>query len=96
MGRKQFPGLCWTRSRFEKTPGVCETGNISDYEYEQNPDIIITLHACDTATYFALQYAVLHNAKAILSVPCCQHEVNAQLDSCKNSLLQEKMFFLPF
>lgn len=70
-----------------------KTGNISDYEYEQNPDIIITLHACDTATDFAIHYAVSHNAKAILSVPCCQHEVNAQLDSCKNSLLQEKNVF---
>lgn len=68
-------------------------GNISDYEYEQNPDIIITLHACDTATDFALQYAVNHNAKAILSVPCCQHEVNAQLDSKKAELLAENSAF---
>ena len=49
-------------------------GNIADYSSEKNPDIIITLHACDTATDFALDYAVKHNAKAILSVPCCQHE----------------------
>jgi len=56
-------------------------GNIADYSYKQNPDIIITLHACDTATAFALQYAVSHNAKAILSVPCCQHEINSQLNS---------------
>lgn len=49
-------------------------GNIADYSSEKNPDIIITLHACDTATDFALDYAVKHNAKAILSVPCCQLE----------------------
>lgn len=55
-------------------------GNISDYKNEKSPDIIITLHACDTATDFAIDYAVKNNAKAILSVPCCQHEINRQLD----------------
>ena len=55
-------------------------GNISDYEYQHNPDIVITLHACDTATDFALNYAIKHNAKAILSVLCCQHEINTQLN----------------
>lgn len=58
-------------------------GNIADYSSEKNPDIIITLHACDTATDFALDYAVKHNAKAILSVPCCQHEINSQLEKQK-------------
>ena len=57
-----------------------KTGNIQEHKSEENTDIIITLHACDTATDFALDYAVKHNCKAILSVPCCQHEVNAQLD----------------
>lgn len=60
-----------------------KTGNIADYSSEKNPDIVITLHACDTATDFALEYAVRHNAKAILSVPCCQHEINSQLEKKK-------------
>lgn len=56
-----------------------EVGNISDYDKEF-PDLIITLHACDTATDFALEYAVKRNCSVILSVPCCQHEINIQLD----------------
>ncbi len=64
-----------------------DTGNIADYNYQNEPDIVITLHACDTATDFALNYAVKHNCKAILSVPCCQHEINGQLN--KNSVPEE-------
>ena len=64
-----------------------DTGNIADYNYQNEPDIVITLHACDTATDFALNYAVKHNCKAILSVPCCQHEINSQLN--KNSAPEE-------
>lgn len=56
------------------------TGNIADYSYTHKPDMVITLHACDTATDFALDYAVKNDCKAILSVPCCQHEINAQLN----------------
>ena len=55
------------------------TGNIADYSGTHSPDIVITLHACDTATDYALQYAVERNARAILSVPCCQHQINQQL-----------------
>lgn len=58
-------------------------GDIADYGEEKNPDIVITLHACDTATDFALNYAVWHNARAILSVPCCQHEINSALTAKK-------------
>ena len=58
---------------------IFHTGNISDYSGTHNPDIVITLHACDTATDFALKYAVERGARAILSVPCCQHQVNQQL-----------------
>lgn len=64
-----------------------DVGNIAEYNYKDNPDIVITLHACDTATDFALDYAVKHNCKAILSVPCCQHEINRQLN--KNNVPEE-------
>ena len=58
---------------------IFHTGDIANYSKTQNPDIIITLHACDTATDYALKYAVEKNALAILSVPCYQHQINSQL-----------------
>ncbi len=54
-------------------------GDIAQYKGKNDFDIIITLHACDTATDYALAQAVNWKTKAILSVPCCQHELNAQL-----------------
>lgn len=61
-----------------------DTGNIAEYNYQNSPDIVITLHACDTATDYALDYAIKNNCSAILSVPCCQHEINNQLNKNKN------------
>ena len=56
-------------------------GDIASFGEEKHPDIIVTLHACDTATDYALDYAIRRKAKSILSVPCCQHEINSQLSS---------------
>lgn len=57
------------------------TGDIAEYEGVDQVDLVVTLHACDTATDFALAKAVEWKAKAILSVPCCQHELNGQMHS---------------
>ena len=59
-------------------------GDIADYESE-GADMVVTLHACDTATDYALANAVRWHSRIILSVPCCQHELFKQL---QNSLLK--------
>lgn len=58
-----------------------EHGNIVDYDQTKDVDMVVTLHACDTATDFALQKANNWQAKVIMSVPCCQHEFNKTISN---------------
>ncbi|MBU5311725.1 SAM-dependent methyltransferase [Tissierella carlieri] len=72
-------------------------GDIKDYEAFSNVDMVVTLHACDIATDAALVKAVNWEAEAILSVPCCQHEIYDKIDNVtlepmlKHGIIKEKL-----
>jgi len=96
--KKDVIALCDRLSRkfgFENLQ-FCQ-GDIAGYEGVDQVDMVVTLHACDTATDFAMAKAVRWGAKVILSVPCCQHELNRQMENellapvLRYGLIRERM-----
>lgn len=73
---------------YDKLEFLCD--DIAYYDGCSQVDMVVTLHACDTATDYALAKAVGWGAKVILSVPCCQHELNKQM---KNDLLSPVLHY---
>jgi SAM-dependent methyltransferase len=67
-------GLGWDGLRFE-------AGTIADHEPAEPPDLVLALHACDTATDDALARAVRWRSRFVLAAPCCQHDLQAQIDN---------------
>lgn len=73
---------------------VC--GDINDFNADETPDLVVSLHACDTATDIVLNKALAWDAKVILSTPCCHHELNHTLNCealsfiAEHSMLRQK------
>ncbi len=71
-------------------------GDINFFETNEAVDLMVTLHACDTATDAALEKAIGWDTSIILSVPCCQHELFSQVKSTflnpllKHGILKER------
>jgi SAM-dependent methyltransferase len=74
-------GLGYDEARFETTA-------IEDYESEQPIDLLVSLHACDTATDEAITAGVRLGAEAIVVAPCCHHELAGQIAGQKDALLR--------
>jgi SAM-dependent methyltransferase len=74
-----------------------KVGDIANYSIDNKVDMVITLHACDTATDAAIKKAIKWDADVILSVPCCQHELNSQIkceelqDILQYGIIKERM-----
>lgn len=66
------------KCRFDGMKFKCQDINL--FEPCKNPDFVVSLHACDTATDIVLDFAIKNNAKVILSTPCCQHELFENID----------------
>ena len=79
---------------FDGLEFVC--GDITKYQTDKLPDLVISLHACDTATDIVLEKATEWQTPVIFSTPCCHHELNHKLDCpelnfiAKHSMLRQK------
>lgn len=73
---------------------IFEHGLIQNYQSEKNEvDFVVTLHACDTATDDAILFSLAKNAKHMMFVPCCQHELNSQIKNTSSQILLKHGIF---
>ena len=91
----EFCNLTSQELAYEGLSFIC--GDIKDHISDEKIDMVVTLHACDTATDIALEKAVRWQAKVILSVPCCQHELYDKINNdnlsgmLKHGILRERL-----
>ena len=88
---------CQALAKKLKFDHLCfQVGDISCYETKEKVNMVVTLHACDTATDAALEKAIVWKSDIILSVPCCQHELFSQIQNknlmplLKHGILKER------
>ena len=67
---------------------IFTVGDIGRFKFDTPPDMVISLHACDTATDLAIAKAVKSNTKIIFAVPCCQHELNTQIRKNRDKVIK--------
>lgn len=89
--KQKVSSLGWEHISFQ-------TGYIADYETDTPPDMVIALHACDTATDDAIAQGILWDSRFIICAPCCQHELQEQmaridLPDSLASVFQDGIFF---
>jgi len=68
-------------------------GFIHDFKTDDPIDFVVTLHACDTATDDAILFSLKHNAQKMMFVPCCQHELNKQIQNAESNIMLKHGIF---
>ena len=74
-----------------------ECGDVSGFVPPSRPDLVLSLHACDVATDYVLAGAIRQNARVVLSTPCCQHEINREMNApllgfmTEHSMIKQKL-----
>ena len=95
---EELVGKCSSLSDLLGWQGIgFAVSKIADFEPDSPPDVVLSLHACDTATDEAIAKGILWGSQVILAAPCCQHELHDQLKLpvfrpvLKHGILKERL-----